>query len=262
MKRTTTIALVAAIALTMTGCDALDAVLGFNMFESLAAVDSKEISEADAETLVELSDSDSFYDTLEDDAALKGTTLTKINDAIGGTIDSAADQELAVLAANIELQTTPAWDLINNVSSLIPDLIDGVEYTASTIEDTIRSLVPDSVMSADGTINETAFVAMIDALVNADGVYSALGTAIGADGYASGTDIVAGEIAQNAVVAALVAAVDVPAAYLLSNPDAEISDYLYDLLTDSGTVEPDSYTAPDMEGGYLGYILDAAGISF
>lgn len=261
MKRTTTIALVAAMALTMTGCDALDAVLGFNMFASLAAVDSKEISEADAATLVELSDSDSFYDTLEDDAALKGTTLTKISDAIGVSIDSAADQELAVLAASIELQTTPAWNLINNVSSLVTDLINGPTPDASALEDTIRSLVPDSVISADGTINEGAFIAMIDALVSADGVYRDLGVAVGLAGYASDADINAGEIAQNALIAAMIGAV---------NPlSGTTGEYLYDLLTNPLAAEPTSaqFSFPIMDSGtdpdnYLGNILAAAGISF
>jgi hypothetical protein len=255
------IALAVAIAITMTGCDALDAMLNFNMFASLAAVDAKEIADADAATLVELSDSDSFYDTLADDAALKAETLTKIDNAIGASIDSAADQELAVLAANIELQTTPAWDLINNVSSLVTDLINGTTPDASALEDTIRSLVPDSVMSADGSINEVAFVAMIDALVSADGVYRDLGEAVGLDGYASDADINAGEIAQNALIAAMIGAV---------NPvSGTTGEYLYDLLTNPLAAEPTSaqFSFPIMDSGtdpanYLGNILTAAGISF
>lgn len=258
MKRTTTIALVAAMALTMTGCDALDAVLGFNMFASLAAVDSKEISEADAATLVELSDSDSFYDTLEDDAALKGTTLTKISDAIGVSIDSAADQELAVLAANIHLQTTAAGDLINNVSSLIVDLIDEPTPDYTDLEGIISGLVPDSIKSSDGSIDQDAFLAMIIALEEADVVYQDLGGAIITGAYASGTDIVAGEIAQNALLAAVIAAV-VP-------PTGTTGAYLYALLTEPTTPDPDSSVFPafpDMtSGSYLGNILAAAGISF
>lgn len=258
MKRTTTIALVAAIAITMTGCDALDAVLGYNMFSSLAAVDAKEISEADAETLVELSDSDSFYDTLEDDAALKGTTLIKIDTAIGGSIDSATDQELAVLAANIYLQTTAAGDLINNVSSLMVELIDEPTPDYSDLERIISGLVPDSLKGSDGTIDQVAFLAMITALEEADAVYQDLGGAIGTGGYASGTDIVAGEIAQNALLAAVIAAV-VP-------PTGTTGAYLYALLTEPATPDPDSSVFPAFpvmtSGSYLGNILVAAGISF
>ncbi len=262
MKRTTTIALVAAMTLTMTGCDALDAVLGFNMFASLAAVKAEDIADADAKTLVEQSGSGSFYDALEDDAALKGTTLVKIDDAMAAAAPSSSTyQELAVLAANIELQTTPAWDLINNISSLVTDLINGPTPDASALEDTIRSLVPDSVISADGTINEGAFIAMIDALVNADGVYRDLGVAVGLDGYASDADINAGEIAQNALIAAMIGAV---------NPvSGTTGEYLYDLLTNPLAAEPTSaqFSFPIMDSGtdpdnYLGNILAAADISF
>jgi len=259
MKRTTTIALVAAIAITMTGCDALDAVLGFNMFESFAAVDADEIADADAKTLVELSDSDSFYDALEGDAALKGTTLDKIDDAMDAADPSSLTyQELAVLAANIHLQTTAAGDLINNVSSLIVDLIDEPTPDYSDLEGIVSGLVPDSIKSADGSIDQDAFLAMIIALEEADVVYQDLGGALITGVYASGTDIVAGEIAQNALLAAVIAAVVPPA--------GTTGEYLYALLTEPTTPDPDSSVFPEFpdmtSGSYLGNILAAADISF
>jgi len=263
MKRTTTIAMVTAIALMMTGCDALDAVLGFNMFESFAAVDADEIADADAKTLVELSDSDSFYDALEGDAALKDATLVKIDDAMAVADPSSSTyQELAVLAANIELQTTPAWDLINNVSSLIPDLLEGIVPDIDSFDEIIDDLVPASARNPDGTINETAFSSMIEGLLSANAYYVELGSAVSTE-YTNDPDEIAGQtpgdIAQSAVITAIIVGIDPPTGYTTST-------YLYALLTDPAidatTTPPDAFIYPDIDTGtYLSNIIAAAGYS-
>ena len=78
------------------------------------------------------------------------------------------------------------------------------------------------VISADGEIDEIAFVAMIDALVAANDYYVKLGDAIGTDGYAEDADISAGDVAQAAIVSAVIASI-------ASNPPAGYSsgEYLY-----------------------------------
>lgn len=263
MNRMTTIALVSALAMTMTGCDALDAILGYNMFASFAAVDAKEIAKADAATLVELSDSDSFYDTLEGDAALKDTTLTKIDVAMDAADPSSSTyQELAVLAANIELQTTPAWDLINNVSSLVPDLLEGIIPDIDSFDGIIDGLVPASARSPDGTINEAAFSTMIAGLLSANDYYVDLGSAISTE-YENDPDTISGQttgdIAQSAVVAAIIAGIDPPDGYTTST-------YLFALLTDPAidttSTPPDGFDYPEVDSGsYLSNIIIAAGYS-
>jgi hypothetical protein len=258
MKRTMIVVLTVAVAITMTACDALDSMLNYNLFASLAAVSPKEIAKADAATLVKLSASDSFYSTLATDPTLKESSLKKIEEAMSADPPSSSNyQELAVLAANIHLQTTAAGDFINNVSGLMVDLIDESAPDFSDLERIIGGLVPGSIKSSDGSINKASFLAMITALEEADNAYRDLGLAIGSGAYASGADIVPGEVAQNALIAAIVATV-VP-------PSGTRGEYLYALLTNPATPDPDSTvfpSFPDMETGYLGNILSAANISF
>ena len=256
MKRTATIVLAGFITLSMTACDALDAILNVNLFSAMAAVDEKDIAGADAGTLVELSVSPSFYDTLSDSPSTKASALATIDAALLAGAAPADEQELLALAANIELQTTPAGDLINNIGSLMSDLIGGTEPVASDIEVLVRGILPDSVLGAGGAIDETAFLAMIAGLEAADTRYVDLGTAIGVVGYADGADVVAGDIAQSALVTALVAAIPPQAGF------STTGEYLYALLTIPATADPVGFTFPATDTGPLGNILLAAGIAF
>jgi len=256
MKRTATIILALAIALSMTACEALDAILNVNLFSSMAAVKAADIEGADAGTLVELSASPSFYDTLAGDAALKSDVIDTIDAALPGAAP-ADEQELLVLAANIELQTTPAGDLINNIGSFLSDMIEGPEPVASEIEDLVRGILPDSVLGAGGVIDETAFLAMIAGLEDANDRYDLLGDTIVDKKYAPGAEIVAGDVAQSALVTALVVAIPLQAGFPTRG------EYLYALLTEPTTLDPAGFTFPDMTlGTSLGNILSAAGIAF
>lgn len=256
MKRLGIILLTSAIALAMSGCSALDALLQVNILKPLAVVSSDEIKSADSATLLDLSASASFYETLAGDAATRTAALDTIDTALGGSISGATDQELAVLAATIELKTTPAFDLVNNVGSLLSDLIGGATLPdESTLKATLLDLLPASVLGSGGTINEAAFLSMVDGLVAANDYYDALGGAIGTDGYASGADISAGDVAQSAIIAAMVASVP-------KDTYPTTGDYLYALLTGTASA-PVSYAFPDMTSGTpLGNLLAAANISF
>ncbi len=263
MKRLGIILLTSAVALAMSGCSALDALLQVNILKSFAVVSSDEIKSADSATLLDLSASASFYETLAGDAATKTAALDTIDTALDGSISGATDQELAVLAATIELKTTPAFDLVNNVGSLLSDLIGGAAMPdASNLKTTLLDLLPASVLGSGGSINEAAFLSMVDGLVAANRYYDALGGAIGTGGYASGADISAGDVAQGAIIAAMVASVDIPATFTTTNLDNPIGEYLYALLTDAGTPIPDSYDFPDTTTGSLYNLLAAANISF
>jgi hypothetical protein len=100
-------------------------------------------------------------------------------------------------------------------------------------------------------------VAMINALVEADAYYRNLSDPVGVD-----PELVnAGEIAQNALVAAFVTAIEPPASWW--GDPLDIGAYVFDLLTDPlNTDPPDSFTTPNTSAGYLGNILSAAGIVF
>jgi len=256
MKRLGIILLTLAAALTMSGCSALDALLQVNILKSFAAVSPDEIKSADSATLLDLSASASFYETLSSDPATKTAALDTLDASIGAGVDTATDEELAVLAADIELKTTPAFDLVNNVGSLISDLIsDATMPDESTLKTTLLDLLPASVLGSGGSIDEAAFLSMVDGLVAANDYYDALGIAIGTDGYASGTDISAGDVAQSALIAAMVASVP-------KDTYPTTGEYLYALLTGSASA-PTSYDFPDMTSGTaLGNLLAAANISF
>ncbi len=257
MKRTIMIVLAIAVALSMTACSALDALLSVNVFAPFAGVSSGAIEKATPDELITMSGSESFYETLAAKPELKETVLKTIDEAMAeAPASSATYQELAVLGANIELQTSPAGDLINNIGGLFGSLAsgDGGEGEDVDFADMIAGLIPPEVKNADGSLDKEAFVAMIDALVAADAYYERLGAAIGTDGYAAGAAISAGDVAQAALVSAIIAAIPTPVGYTTGQ-------YLYDLQNDvPGTPEMAEFSMPDMTTGSLYNILAAAGL--
>jgi hypothetical protein len=254
MKRTITIALAAAVALSMTACSALDAILQVNILKGIAALKADDIADADADTLLQMSNSGSFYDALADDPAVKAEVLDTLDAGIVGDADTADEQELAILAADILLRTTAAGDLVNKVAAIAADLFQ--ETIDTNLQELIVTIVPASLLTEDGSVKEGAFLEMVDALLDADAYYQKLGNGIPTGVYAPDADISAsdaGNIAQSALIAAVVAAV-VPTGGLTTG------EYLFSLLT-SPNPEVDTFVLPNMESGYLGNLLKAAGLT-
>lgn len=249
MKRTMTIVLLAALALSLSGCEGLDAILSVNVFGGLAGVSPDAIAEAEPADLLVMSGSPSFYEALADDPAAKTAALATIDTAL--TTAVGADKEkLLVLAATIEIRSTPAVDLIDNVGGVLESLMGGGDAASEEIdpEDLMADLVPPAALESP-----EAFAVMYNALVNADTYYQSLGEDLGADAVYE-SDVSAGDIAQTALIAAVVVAIEPPATY--TGTDAQ---YLYELITDpDNTPAPDTFTMPDMETGYLANILAAA----
>jgi len=94
-------------------------------------------------------------------------------------------------------------------------------------------------------------------LLDADAYYRNLGTSIDTLGAVEAID---GDVAQSALIAAFIDQVSqstLPVGY------TDTGDYLYDLLTSpTPPAEPTGFVMPDMESGYLGNLLAAAGLSF
>lgn len=255
MKRTMTIVLAAGLALSMTACEALDRVLQVNIFESFSALNSADIAAASADELLTMSGSDAFYESLAEDPEAEAQVLATLDAAKEDlAADSPEFQEITVLQASIVLETTPAADFVGNVAGALTTVMEESEDV--DIEGLVEDLLPADVYGADGALDEEVFIEMIDALVAADLYFQQLGGAIGEGGYADGADVSAGDIAQQALVSAIVANIDPPAGYDTTG------EYLYALLTDtSGSVaEPTDYAMPDMESGYLYNLLLAANI--
>ncbi len=260
MKRTIMIVLAIAVALSMTACSALDALLSVNVFAPFAGVSAGAIEKATPDELVEMSGSESFYETLADDPELKDAILDKIDEAIdGSTVGSAEYEELLVLAANIELQTSPAGDLINNVGGVVEVFLSG-DTSSIAPESFITNILPETVYDeATGVLDETSFIAMINALEEANVYYERLGNNLGTDGLDD--SISAGDVVQAAIISALVSSIEIPTAEA-GNYDST-GAYLYALITDdSDSITAPEFTEPNLESGYLAALLAAAEISF
>lgn len=257
MRRTITIVLAAGLALSMTACEALDRVLQVNIFEPFAAMSAEDISAASADELLTMSGSDAFYEALAEDPTAEAAVLATLEDSIADASPASPEfQEVTILMANIVLETSPAADFVGNIASVITTVMDTPpEGEDVDIEGIVEGLLPPEVYGADGALDETAFVEMIDALIAADLYFQQLGTAIGTDGYAEGADLSPGDVAQQALVAAIISSVVPPAGYVGTE-----GQYLFDLLNDDTTPPPDDFTLPDMESGYLYNILFAANI--
>lgn len=263
MKRTMIIVVSLATVMSMTACSALDSLLSVNIFSPFSGVSANSIKKASASELVQLSRSESFYATLAEDPSLKREAIEKIDEKMGNTPPGNHEyQELAALGANIHLMTTPAGELINNIGGILGGLVSGsgsgVEENG--LETMMNNLLPPSVMDGNGVLNEASFIAMIEGLEAANAYYEDLGNAIGSDGYARGTDISPGDVAQSAMVSAMIGSITLPAGY------TSRGEYLHALLTDdTGSVPETEFTMPDMETGPLGNIFIAAfgeGFSF
>lgn len=257
MKRVLTIVLAISIGLSMTACDMLDRVLQVNIFEPFSAVSEKDISSADAATLLALSGSESFYKTLASAPEKKAEVLVKLDAAIANPdTPTATRQELLVLAAQIELQTTPAGDLVNNIGGLINELMaKGSQPSGDGMDlgKLIESIIPKSVAS-NGTVNRDAFIAMINGLDGANDYFMALGNSIPGGAYDNSANVSAGDVAQGAVVAAIIAGIEPPVGY------DSTGGYLYDLLKDPDNTPPPAkeFAMPDFKTGYLNNLLRAA----
>jgi hypothetical protein len=247
MKRLAAVAIVALLTLSLASCDFLDQLLSVNLFDAPLKLSASDIAAKSLDELSQLSESPDFYDAVWGDTAL----MTAVRDqADAGVLsgDPATVQQAAILGADLYIYGSGADALINNVIAQYESFSSNPPSTTGEIEAFINTIVPASLLA-----DEAAFVAMINALVEADTYFQALGGSIGTDPYDYG-GANAGEIAQNALVAAFVAGV--------TPPSGDLGNYLYDLLTDPLTPSP-TFTEPvTTSGSYLGNILSAAGIVF
>lgn len=271
MKRYVRIASLFMLATSLVACDFMDQLLTVNVFDSELKLTASDVSNMSTSELTEEARSPDFYDALEADPAVLDAVLDNVNSVLGTdedldpppTVSGVEGQEAAILGAHVWIYTSPAGDLINNVVSNL-DMLKA-QSPDPDIAYIIETLVPPSVY-AGGEIVRSGFITMIDALESAAVYYNALGASLAGAEYSTDTAN-PGQIAQNAVVAALVSALDVPVGYIGDGTPSK-AEYLYDLIMDStGTIpEPLSYEMPGTDDGGdppvytpLGNILLAAG---
>lgn len=250
MKRHLQLAAVAALALSLASCDALDKLLAVNLFYTPLEVSASDIQGMSLAELERMTESPSFMEALAEDPTLVAAVTAKMQDIIDDPASTPAQvQSAAAVAASALIETTAAPKIINGIVAEFASGGSNLPSDAGEMVTFIEGLLPPELYTGS-VLNETAFTLMIDNLILTNSFYEDMGASIGADGV-QGVNI--GEAAQNAVIAAFVAGVQ-PAGPL---SPAEV---LYDALVNPpGSV---TFVEPNMDpGSPLKYILDAAGLS-
>lgn len=245
MKRHLQLAAVAALALSLASCDALDKLLAVNLFYTPLEVSASDIQGMSLDELARQAESPEFYTLVYGDPDAKAAFEAKITAGLGSS-DPATKQQSAILGADMLIYGSGADQVINNVVNSMTDILDNPPLDDDDFQALIEAIVPASVLG-----DEAAFKSMINALADAAGYYDQLGASIGAGNYVyDGAN--AGEIAMNALVATMVASVD-------TTGYTDAGAYFYYLLTDPAPATPT--VAFTTESGSLANLLLAAGLS-
>jgi hypothetical protein len=197
----------------------------------------------------------SFFAALTSDPAAKAKVLATLQATYSnGAASAAQQQDAAALAAQVELITTGADQLVNNVIGPLTDNQLSSSSTPAQAVATVQALIPANLSS-----NKASFEAAVNALMAANAPYTALGGSIGASGVAG--DINVGTAAQSAVVAAVVGGISATS----GSPPETVStaDLLWALSQGASTSGYTiTFTAPDTQSGTpLGSLVGAVGLN-
>lgn len=244
MKRRLQLAAVAALALSLASCDALDKLLSVNLFYTPLKVSASDIQGMSLAELERLSTSPEFYPAVFNDPAAKSAFEDKVTTGLASG-NPATVQQSAILGADMLIYGSGADLIINNVINSMAAILESPPTTAGGFQSLIEAIVPSAVLA-----DPDAFKLMINAMVDAADYYNDLGASIGTGDYAYG-GVNAGEIAMNALLATMVVSVD-------TTGYTDAGDYFYYLLTDPAPATPTvSFTT---ESNNLANLLAAAGL--
>ncbi len=261
MKRFAILLLVIAFVLPFTACSMLDDLMSKNALAGISKpnLTSDKVAEMSSTELYQDSQSPSFYTALAEDPALAAATLANVDAVLAsGTATDAQIQEAALVGASVMLETTQAAPLIDNIVALLPSLAGGDSTTTNPMDSATALIEAIMPTNPDGTeLSEAEFTDMINALVTANDYFVQLGDSLDpAAGYTDPT-MNAGEIAQNALVAAIVSSIEPPAG-------TDLGTYLYDLMNPvagaPAPVAPEVVIPDAAAGSALGNLLAAAGM--
>jgi hypothetical protein len=217
--------------------------------------------------------SKTFFDALTTDATAKQSVLdtleTTYNDPTATSTDK---QTAAALATQVELNTTEAGAIVNNIAGLLSNTtaLSGTP-TASQQQALISAIFPASLAS-----DKTAFTAAVDALQSlmptaGGGPLDALATSITNDGSTieAGT---AATLAQTAIIATVINSID-PAQVTdpaTSQPYTSTAELLYALVTipagdplapTIGSSAISNLDVTTLTSGNIGTLISAAGLT-
>lgn len=260
--------ILAACLVLLSSCEAFfstnlfkEAKLGQESASSISSKTSAEIA-ASAST----GDNSSFYDVLKAEPATKTAVLDTLAATYTDPAATPADvQTAAAAAAKIELVTTGADGIVNNIVGVLADL-------PST---GIATMTPDKVLSALDTLvppallaDQTAFTAAVDALLASQTALTALGSSVGTDGVAEIDTATIGTAAQTALVASVIDAIDLTKVDVPGSPAGthypDAPSLLWAILQPGSTVDTSTLalkgTYSPTAAGPLNNLLMASGL--
>lgn len=252
--------ILAACLVLLSSCEAF---FSTNLFKELkvgqensASISSK--SSAEIAASASSGDNSSFYEVLKAEPATKTAVLATLATTYNDPAATPADvQTAAAAAAKIELVTTGADGIVNNIVGVLADLPSGgfSSMDSTQITAALDGLVPATLLS-----DKTAFDAAISALLDSQTALAALGTSVGTDGVAEIDTAIIGSAAQTALVAAVIDAIDPTsvAGY------TDVTTLLWDILQPGSTVDTSGLSIggfdPTIAGTSLNNLLVASGL--
>jgi hypothetical protein len=209
--------------LALTSCDQM---FNSNLFAKLThpTPSVADIAQKSPDQLLQyVTSSAANVQTLADNPDLKAAALQSLSTTYKDASATAVDQQTAALAAAvISIQTVPAAaELTTNLVSAIVNQKNLSTATTADVSALVQSILPSDIAASVGAPTPpAAFVAMIEAYTQANAAYTALGNGVvSGGGFAAGVDLgssgaqqsaTKNDIAMNAIISGLVAAIVVP----------------------------------------------------
>ncbi len=206
MRRITALFPLIWVVLVLSGCEAL---LTFNLFSSWDTPKTPSADEfsamADAELLSaisDLSESDTFFEDISKDKDTRAAVVESLAEIYSSSSEAgtADKQKASLLAAEIELGTTGAGDVVDDFVNVL------TEYVEEPPESGDAEAIAETVVTkAFSSVTNDTFDETLDALLAAGEAYTYYGESLDDGGeivVPEGTN--SGAVAQDALVAILV----------------------------------------------------------
>jgi hypothetical protein len=243
----------------------------FNLFGGLDPVIIKDLNEmSSAEGLEYLGEeiyNQSFVTTLEEDPV----ALVEVNDYLANLYTTSTEpaevQEAAILAADLQLNTTGGSDMVGNIWGAIDAVTamnSGGTSDSNSVEAVVAGIIPESVETVED------MQALLEGFFAADAAYTALNDSVGTNGTDTAADVtISGGTVMNAVVTTMIVEMVNSDMIIGGTQDEKIANAAIVFLAISNGEEPspslfDSGANfaidPLNDAGYASNLADAAGL--
>jgi len=260
MKKTalTAALLVFASALLLSSCDAM---FNTNLFKA-AGLGQFSLANADLTTSsgvqeAAASSPTTFYDQLAADPASMATAIS--------TLEASGTPSDLVLAAAIQINTTDAGTVVDNIASQLPTLMSSTtSVTASTLSSAISAILPATIDLTSPT-TPTDFSTMVSAFLSAStNITSVVSSGVALPAVPGGTSQDTAYIGLVSLAVSAVQPTD-SSGTVISNPSStQIADALWNSIYNPSatpTFKVDTTNTLSMTSGSAAYdLLTAAGL--